>query len=278
MSAATTTISAIAWSPDVATFKPEDVIPDALILQTSTESGVVDGDAPAVRVAYVVDAAAGFVAEGATITESDPTLAECVVHTGKVSQLVKVSREQWRTAGSAAMLSASVARAVTKSANVAYLSQAAPTAPAVTPPAGLLNVSGIVAGSAVTGKLDNLVDLVAALQANGAEPSHIIIDPVGWATISKMKLGTSYNAPLLGAGTEDTIRRVLGIPVLVTPAMPASTGLVVDKTAILSVIGEVSVATSEHAYFNSDNIALRCTWRFGANIITPNRIGKFTVS
>lgn len=278
MATETTTTSAKAWSPDLSTFDAGDVVPEALILNTSTKAGTVEGDAPAVRVAFVTDAAAGFVAEGAAIDEDNPGLDECLIHTGKVSQLIRLSREQWTQTGTSQMLSTSVARAVTKAANIAYLAQAAPVGPAVTPPAGLLNVSGIVAGAAVAGDLDSLVDLIATLQSNGSSPSHIVIDPVGWATIAKLKLGTGYNAPLLGAGTSDTARMLLGIPVLVSPAMTASTGLVIDKTAVLSAIGTVQVATSEHVYFNSDGVALRATWRFGQNVIIPNRIGKFAIT
>lgn len=278
MATATTSTSAQAWSPDVSTFNPGDAVPDALVLLTSTQAGTVEGDAPAVRVAYVADAEAGFVAEGADITPSDPDLNEVLVHTGKISQLVKLSREQWNQPNSAGLLSTSVARAVTKAANRAYLAQAAPTSPAVTPPAGLLNVAGIETGTAVAGDLDNLINLIATLEANGATPSHIIIDPIGWASIAKLKLGTNYNAPLLGAGTEATPRRLLSLPVLVTSAMTASTGLVVDSTAVLSAVGQVSVATSEHFYFGGDNIALRATWRFGQNVINPERIGKFSIT
>ncbi len=278
MATATTLTSANAWSPDVSTFNPGDAVPEALVLLTSTIAGEVEGDAPAVRVAYVADAEAGFVAEGADITPSDPDLNEVLVHTGKISQLVKLSREQWTQPNSAGLLSTSVARAVTKAANIAYLSQVAPTSPAVTPPAGLLNVTGIETGTAVAGDLDSLVDLIAAIEANGATPSHIVVDPIGWASLSKLKTGTGLNSALLGAGTEAVERRLLGLPVIVSAAMTASTGLVIDNTAVLSAVGQVSVATSEHFYFGGDNIALRATWRFGANVIHPNRIGKFAIT
>ena len=42
--------------------------------------------------------------------------------------------------------------------------------------------------------------------------------------------------------------------------------------------GQVLVAQSEHAYFSSDSIGLRCTWRFGQNVVRADRIGKFTVT
>lgn len=275
----TTATSAIAWSPDVTTFTAGDVVPASLILQTSTVAGAVEGDAPSVRVAYATDAAAGFVSEGAPIDEADPGLDECVVYTGKVAQLLHLSREQWSQKGTADMLSQSVQRAITRAANIAYLAQVAPVAPAVIPPAGLLNVVGIETAAAdVSGNLDQLVDLVATLEGNGATPSHIILAPDAWGEIAKMKIGAAYNSTLLGAGTEDTVRRLLGLPVIVTPAMTTMTGLVIDKTAVVSAVGPVQVATSEHVFFNSDGIAIRATWRFGQNVVHPDRIGSFEVA
>lgn len=278
MATETTSNSAAAWSPDVSAFAAVDVVPDALILQTSTVAGVIQGDAPAVRVAYVDDAAATFTAEGVAIDEANPALAEALVYTGKVTQLVRLSREQWSQMGTAEQLSESVRRAVTKKANQAYIAQAAPTAPAVTPPAGLLNISGIVEGDEVADSLDALIDLHAAIEGNGGEPSHLLVDPVGWARIRKLKETTSSNASLIGAGTSDAEKRLLDLPTLVTPAMSASSGMIVDRTAIVSAVGDIEVATSEHVYFNSDSIALRCVWRIGWTVVRANRIGSFTVA
>jgi HK97 family phage major capsid protein len=278
MATETTVTSPRAWSPDASSFAPLDVIPEALILVTSTLAGSVEGDAPAVRVAWVDDATADFVAEGAVIPEADPVLAETTVYTGKVSQLVRLSREQWGQDGAAERLSESVARAVVKRANEAYIAQAAPTAPAVTPPAGLLNVSGILNGGAVATSLDKLVDLFATIEGNGGTPTHIVLSPVAWASLRKFKTATGSAAGLLGAGTNDSVKMLLDVPVLVSPAVPAGSGLVIDKTAVVSAAGEVQVATSADAYFTSDSIALRCTWRFGANLVRPNRVGKFTVT
>ena len=58
--------SASAWRPDLYTFAPADVVPDALVNQCSTVAGSIEGDAPVVKVAYVDDDAADFVAEGST--------------------------------------------------------------------------------------------------------------------------------------------------------------------------------------------------------------------
>ena len=74
------------------------------------------------------------------------------------------------------------------------------------------------------------------------------------------------------------MKMLLDLPVLVSSALTAGTGMVVDKSAIVSAVGQVMVAQSEHAYFSSDSIAVRCTWRFGQNIVRPERIGKFTIA
>lgn len=278
MATETTLTSAKAWSPDISSIHPSDAVPDALILLTSTVAGEVEGDEPAVRVQYVDDAAADFVAEGAPIDEADPDLAEVLVYTGKVAQLIRLSREQWVQPDAETKLSESVARAVTKRANLAYIAQTAPVSPANTPPAGLLHVDGVVDGGAVAADLDALVDLVATLESNDAIPTHMVFSPTAWASLRKFKTGTGSAQNLLGAGVNDSTKMLLDLPVLISSAVPVNTGLVLDKNAIVSAVGEVLVAQSEHAFFSSDSIALRCTWRFGANVVKPERIGTFTVT
>lgn len=278
MATETTSTSAVAWRPDVSKFAAREVVPDALILQASTVSGSVEGDAPAVRVAYVDDANAQFTAEADVIPESDPALNEVLVYTGKITQLVRLSNEQWRQPGTSGELSASVRRAVIKKANEAFLTQAAPTGGNVTPPAGLMNIAGTVNGGAIADDLDGLVDLIATLEGNGSNPSRIILSPTAWASLRKFKTATGQATTLLGAGTNDATRTLLDLPVLVSSAMPAGAGMVIDRDAIPSAVGTVNVATSEHLYFNSDSIALRATWRIGWNVMRPNRLGKFTVT
>lgn len=279
MATQTTTTSEYAWRPDQTAFHAADVIPEALILQTSTVSGQIDGDKPSLHVAYVDDADAEFVAEAAEIDESDPAMAEVIVHTGKISQLVKLSREQFYQQGTPDQLRQSVSRAIVKRADQAYLSQILPTPPAVHPPAGLLNIAGVTeATDEVADSLDALVDLIAVLESEGATPSHIVVDPLGWAELRKLKLGDDYNASLLGAGTTDAVPMLLSLPVLVNRWAPAMSGLVLDRGAVVSAVGTVQIANSEHQFFSSDSVALRATWRIGWNVVRPQRIGKFDIA
>jgi HK97 family phage major capsid protein len=273
----TTVTSDKAWAPDVTAFAPTDAVPDALILKCSTVSGEIDGDEPALRVAYVDDDDAQFTAEGDEIPEGEPVLAEVLVHTAKVTQLVRLSNEQWGQTNTAAQLSQSVSRAVTRRANEAFVAEPVPTPPAVAPVAGLVNVAGVVDGDDVSGSLDGLVDLIAALQDNNATPTHILLDPLGWAELRKMKTGTDFNSSLLGAGTTDATPMLLSLPVIVDASVPDYSGVVVDQSAVVSAVGQVKVATSEHQYFSTDSVLLRATWRFGHVVVRPDRLGLFTI-
>lgn len=272
-----TSSSAFAWRPDVTAFAPVDAVPEALILSASTVAGEVSGDEPSLRVAYVNDDSADFFPEATPIDESEPQLAECVVHTAKVAQLVAISNEGFANEGTAEQISQSVSRAIVARADQAFIAQSAPIGPAVAPPAGLLNVAGIEEGGVVYDNLDSLVDLIATLESNGAAPTHVILDPLGWAAVRKLKLASDSNASLVGAGTTDAAKMLLSLPVIVNRHVPAYSGVVLDRNAVVSAVGSVNVAVSEHAKFNSDSVVVRATWRIGWNVVRPDRVGKFTI-
>lgn len=273
-----TTTSSSAHRPDQFTYAPADIVPDALILQTSTVSGNIEGDEPVLRVAYVDDDEAGFVAEGAPIEEADPDLAETIVATGKIGQLMRLSREQRGQNRTPELLLASLNRSILKAANTAYIRQAAPTAPAITPAAGLLNVPGVTDGGTVGANLDIISDALTAIEENGGTASHIIAAPSAWNAIRKLKTGTGSAQTLLGAGTGDIEKRLFGIPVLTSSAVPTGGLIALDQRAIVSAVGSVQVTLSEDRYFEYDSIGMRATWRFGANVVRPERIVKLTIN
>ena len=102
MAAITTNDAAYPWRPDTEFFPAADVVPQALIIQAATFGGEVNGDAPSLRVGYVNDDDATFVAEGTAPSDSDPELAEVTVYTAKIQQNVELSNEQFsqeQTAG-----------------------------------------------------------------------------------------------------------------------------------------------------------------------------------
>lgn len=275
MATKTTPTSPKAWAPDQTAFAPGDVVPDALILNTATVVGQIEGDEPAIRVPYVSDdGVVGFVAEGAEIPDADQDFDEVVVLTGKVAALGKYSFETLAQPQAARMVVDSLSRSVVTKANAAYLGnvEAAPG------PTGLLNAPGIIDFDTPIGDdLDQLVDAVSFIELDGGSATHIIANPTAWATLSKLKRGADSNEALLGAGTAAGERALLGLPVLVTPAMPAGSLLVVDKTAVIGAQSPVRVARSDDAYFSSDSIGVRVTWRLGWKVMHSARVAKLTI-
>ncbi|KAB1662922.1 phage major capsid protein [Pseudoclavibacter sp. CFCC 13611] len=257
--------------PNVSYFPAEDIVADALVLQVTDQGPAVEGDQPSVRVPYVTDVAAGFVAEGANIDESDPTLAEIVVNTDKIAVLTKVSNEAYRTGGVAGLLTNSLRRSVITKADTAFLTNPSN-------PTGLGAVTGIVNGGEITTNLDALVDAIATVEDNGATPSHIIASPKAWAAVLKLKVGSDYNTPLLGATSDTAARQLLGIPVLINKAAADNTLLVVDRSQIVSSVGQVAVATSSDRYFDDDSVGVRVTLRFGWGVVRPDRLAKLTIA
>ncbi|GAB3188248.1 phage major capsid protein [Nesterenkonia suensis] len=273
MSTITTNTSDKAWSPDRVAIAADDAVPEALLLQAATVHGSINGDEPAVRVPWVDDAAADFVVEGNTIPEADPALNEVVVTTGAVSQLLRISRAQYQQEHTANLLNNSVRRAVTRKADEQFMNADG------TNNAGLLGVlqaPGVIDGGTIDTDLDPLADLLATIEQNNGEPDIIVASPTAWGSLRKLKTATDSHESLLGAGTDDQAKRLLGVPVVTSPAVPADQLAVIDSRAIAAAAGQVNVATSEHAYFDSDSVGLRVTWRIGWAPQHAERVGKLT--
>ncbi|TPF94326.1 hypothetical protein BW14_02330 [Bifidobacterium sp. UTBIF-68] len=262
--------------PDVQRFAPEDIIPEALIISTSSIGANVEGDAPSVRVPFVSeDPEADIVKEGEQISEADPELTELTVNTHKLSVLHRISREAYSHDGVGELLTNSLGRAVIKKADAIYLANK--PAEGEAGPIGLVNTTGIVDGGNIDTNLDTLTDAIATVQTNGAEPTHIIASPTAWAYIQKMKAGNGYNTPLIGSPAEATALRLAGLPVVINKNTPAGTLLLIDQSQILSAVGQLEVAVSDQRYFDSDNYAIRLTFRFGFGVLRPDRLAKITV-
>lgn len=269
----TTTTSAKAWSPDLHVFDPGDSVPQSLILRAATVAGTIEGDEPRVRIAWANDAAATFVPEGAEIPEADPTLDEVTVATGKVSQLLRVSREQHAQAGAAGLLSQSVARAITRKADEAFMGA---EGEGVNDLDGILRTAGVHTGT-IGADLDALADAFGEIEAAGGSPSVIVASPSAWSALRKLKTGEGSSAALLGAGSADQERLLFGVPVVTSPSVPAGDLAVVDATAVAAAVGTVQVATSYERFFESDSVALRATWRIGWAVQHADRLAKLTV-
>lgn len=267
----------ISWSPDlISTFDADDLIPEALIVRTASLAGFVEGDAPSVRVPYVsADAAASTSAEGAALTAVDPTLAEIVVSTDKVGQLIKVSREQIKQPGAAERLARSMARAVITKADDIYLNNAAnPTGLLLT---GSLATAGDL-GGATGPDVFAAYDAVGAIEDDGGTATHVLINPLDWATLAKLP-DESGSARSLLADVHDASRRSLaGVPVIVSNHVTAGAALMLDSSEVVAAYGQLDLARSDDFYFDSDSVALRLTFRLGWKVARVARLQKLTIA
>lgn len=279
MAIITTSTAAYPWRPDLSIHDPGDVVKDALILSASNIAGQIEGDEPSIRVAVLDDASAEFFAEAEEITESEPSLSETIVHCGKLAQMVRLSNQQMRQDQTPEQLARSVSRALVKKADEAFIAQVAPTPPAVSPPAGLLHIEGVVDGDELSDNLDPLIDLVAQLESNGSEPSLIVLDPLGFAEIAKIKTdSTDSNLSLVGANVGAPALSLLGLRVVKNRFVSPYSGVVIDPNAIVSAVGPVRVDTDSSAGFAFDSTYVRATWTIGWNCTRPDRVGRFTVT
>lgn len=217
-----------------------------------------------------------FVPEGDEIPENELDSNEVEIATGKVAILTCVSREQYHQTGVRDLLSTELRRAITVKGDGALLSQPAPSGGKHTPPAGLL-VQDHTAGGAITDDLDALSDAVALIESHGGTADLIIASPLSWAAVSKLKTGEDSNQSLLGPPAIAAERQLLSVPVAVAATVPDDRLLVLDKRAVLSAYGPLTLAISEHAAFRQDAIVTRVTWRLGAAITHPERVVSLSV-
>ncbi len=260
-----------AWAPhQVATFNADDSVSRALILRCATRCGEVEGDAPSVLVPWIrSDPAANVVAEGAEITQTEAEFDQVAVTTRKVATLSQVSYEMTQQPGAATRLAQSMQRSLVAKADQVFMDSADPV--------GLLHVDGITAGGALEDNLDALADAVAEVEAAGGSADVLLVHPKDWAVLAKLKRATGSNESLLGDAHDAPERSLSGVPVIVHAAATQGTALLLDRSEIVSAIGDVRLARSEDAAFNQDAVAIRGTWRFGFNVIRPDRLVSLTV-
>lgn len=181
MTAPSTTEQAVeSLRPNVYTFLPQDLIPDALIIAATTKVAEVEGDAPVAKAPYIDVGEAGFMPEGDEIPENELDSFEAVIATGKIAILTKISREQYKQTGGRQLLTDELKRAVIINADWALLTQAAPPAGKITPPPGLLNQDHTT-GDEIEDNLDPVTDAITQIEAHSGTADLVIASPLSWA-------------------------------------------------------------------------------------------------
>ena len=209
--------------------------------------------------------------EGQPIPESDQELDELAIHTGKIAQLIKVSREQLSQPDALTAILNGQRRDLTAKADRAFLQQPAPVAPANTPPAGLLHFAQDA--GPIVGNLDALIDAQTLVNSVGDVsgedlPVIVIASPNSYAYVRKLRKGTGATSISWARVSRWGRRTCSACPR--SKSMPDNKIIVLDRSQVLSAYGDVQqVARSDEFYFGSDNVALRATFRFGVGVLDP---------
>lgn len=268
----TTTTAGEAWAPNVvASFDPDDKLGEALIVQAATRVGEVEGDEPSLLVPYVsADPEADLVAEATAIDLKDVTTAQLAISTYKVAVVTRMSHELTRQPRAAERIANSLRRSVTRKADDVFLNN-------VTDPTGLLSIAGVPTAGDLGTDLWAAYDAVAAIEADGGEATHLLINPLDWAALAKIPQGTGSNASLLTDVHNAAERRLAGVSVIVHNAVTQGTALMLDRSEVVAALGPLRLARSEDAFFTMDAVGIRATWRIGWGVVRPARLQKLTV-
>ncbi|MBP2455181.1 phage major capsid protein [Mycolicibacterium lutetiense] len=248
---------------------------------------VLDSSSP-VRVPRIVNGVtAGFVAEGAQISDGDVAFDEVTLLPSTMKGLkvlVKLSNELIRTSvvGLEAVLRT---RLVTDVANAldAGLWDGAGTTNTIK---GILRQTGIATGVLDLTDPDSLIDGLAVAQGNKVTPSHWVMTSASFAALRKLKVGTSDARYLFDPNTiqNGTELRILGLPVILTDNIPntgtapgkARVGLVDMSKVVVARDVNAEVKILDQTWGDYDSIGIRVVSRWDTALLQAKAVTLLT--
>ncbi|OMC09228.1 phage major capsid protein [Mycolicibacterium fortuitum] len=248
---------------------------------------VLDSSSP-VRVPRITNGVtAGFVAEGAQITDGDVAFDEVTLLPSTLKGLkvlVKLSNELIRTSvvGLEAVLRTRLVTDVSSALDKA-LWDGAGTSDTIK---GILRQTGIATGVLDLTDPDSLIDGLAVAQGNKVTPSHWVMTSASFAALRKLKVGTSDARYLFDPNTiqNGTELRLLGLPVIITDNI-ANTGTAPGKARVgLVDMSKVVVARDVNAevkildqtWGDYDSIGIRVVSRWDTALLQAKAVTLLT--
>ena len=277
-------MSLLTTTSDVGGLLPDTFGP--LVIQPALKASVFAQVATTVRTDSTIfhipvvtaDPTAAWVAEGAEITPSDPTLTELVITPPKVAGLTIVSRELADDSDPAAakVVGEGLARDIAR-----RIDQAAFAGLAAPAPAGLATLSGVstYVDAAAFGNLDFAAEAISKAEVVGATITAFVTSPATALGLAKIKQGTGSNQPVLGVdATSATSRKILGVPLFVSAYVAANTLWAIDGSRTWLVVrNDATVEADRSVYFTSDRVAVKATMRAGFAFAHPASVVKVTI-
>ena len=252
---------------------------------------VLDSSSP-VRVPRVVNGVtAGFVAEGAQISDGDVAFDEVTLLPSTLKGLkvlVKLSNELIRTSV-VGLESVLRTRLVTDVANAldAALWDGAGTSNSVK---GILRQTGIATGTLDLTDADSLIDGIATAQANKVNPTHWAMTSASFAALRKLKIANA------GTTSDQDFRQYLfdptgiqggtsfqlfGLPVIITDNIPAAStknrvALVDFSKVVVARDVNAEVKILDQTWGDYDSIGIRVVSRWDTALLQAKAVTLLT--
>ncbi|MFL0292992.1 phage major capsid protein [Mycobacterium sp. SMC-18] len=247
---------------------------------------ILDSSSP-VRVPRIVNGVtAGFVAEGAQITDGDVAFDEVTLLPSTLKSLktlVKMSNELIRTSvvGLEAVLRT---RLVTDVANAldAALWDGTGTSNTIK---GIFRQTGIETGVLDLTDPDSLIDGLAKALGNKISPTHWVMTSSSWATLRKNKTATTGSKQYLfdpnGGIAGGTELRLFDLPVIVTDNIPAVStknrvGLVDFSKVVVARDVDAEVKILDQTWGDYDSIGIRVVSRWDTALLQAKAVTLLT--
>jgi HK97 family phage major capsid protein len=245
---------------------------------------VLDSSSP-VRVPRIVNGVtAGFVAEGAQISDGDVAFDEVTLLPSTLKGLkvlVKLSNELIRTSvvGLDAVLRT---RLVTDVANAldAALWDGAGTSNTIK---GILRATGIATGVLDLTNPDSLIDGMATAQGNKVTPTHWVMTSASFAALRKKKVGTTDARYVFDPSTiqNGTALQLLGLPVIVTDNIPVVStknrvALVDFSKVVVARDVNAEVKILDQTWGDYDSIGIRVVSRWDTALLQAKAVTLLT--
>lgn len=248
---------------------------------------VLDSSAP-VRVPRIVNGvAAGFVAEGAQISDGDVAFDEVTLLPSTLKGLkvlVKLSNELIRTSvvGLESVLRTRLVSDVANALDAALWDGTG----ASNTIKGILRQTGIETGVLDLTDPDSLIDGLAKAQGNKVSPTHWVMTSASFAKVRKVKVGTGDRRYVIDPNTiqNGTDFRLLGLPVIITDNI-ANTGTAPGKARVgLVDFSKIVVARDVNAevkildqtWGDYDSIGIRVVSRWDTALLQSKAVTLLT--
>lgn len=244
------------------------------MLETSNVITRTSGESLRIPTLTAYSTAAQYAA-GSAIADDEPDFSSILLSPYKQGFIVKIARELVSDAG---FNIESIIQEQAGNAIGFRVNSLATVGTGSTEPTGLIGAAATAVAAGTTSfTADNLIDLAYSLDGAARR-----LPGVGWmvntATLGKIrKLKDDSGAYLYNVTGNQATDTLLGFPVFENPAV-ANTGAGAKSVAFghlpsyTIVTTGLDVAVSSDAYFNTDEIAYRFTYRFDGNLTHANHV------